>query len=283
MLRKWRENRKIERKLNPELKRLAALTRVSQAALLALGIYSGWVGVAVSVAGAAVLEVLWGQLLRTSRLHREEGMLLDRERAETESVFRDIRAQRHDFLAHAGALQYMLEEERTGEAKAYLGKLLGEYDRVNEGLRGEKAHLSALLLRARQRADAAGIRMNLDLVRPLSELPLSATDQSKLVANVLSNALEAAEASCAKEPFVKLTSLIGGGLYVLEADNSTVPLEQGLADRLFRAYGTSTKGGTHRGVGTFIIASIVESGNGHLEFSAIRDRFSLKVKLPVIK
>mgnify|MGYP001501981096 CR=1 FL=1 len=286
--------RRMERRLAPEHRRTAAMVAACHAGLALLwaaslwaaaagriGWAPAWPGLVVPPLAALLLETLFVRFLRSERERREEQERIGKERAETEAAFRDIRAQRHDFLAHAGALHHMLEENRMAEAREYLGRLLDDYGRINLSIRGEKAHIAALLIRTRQRAEAAGIRFALDLGRPLSDLPLPPTEQSKLVSNILNNALEAAEASGLAEPWVKVASLAGGGLYVLEASNSTAPLPPGIADRLFRSYGLSTKG-DRRGIGTYIIASIVETNGGVLEYSAVGDRFQLKIKLPII-
>lgn len=300
-IKQWLSMRRAERRLargvpRPEagIRNAAALVAACQAGLLIMWAAALWaaatgrIGWATALPGLVVpplavwlLESLFIRLLRSERERREERERIEAERAETESAFRDIRAQRHDFLAHVSALHHMLEENRAAEARDYLARLMDDYERINLSIKGEKAHIAALLIRARQRADAAGIRLSLDLTRPLSDLPLPPTEQSKLVSNILNNALEAAETSGADKPWVKLASLAGGGLYVLEAANSTAPLPPDIADRLFRTYGLSTKG-DRRGIGTYIIASIVEANRGLVEYSAVGDRFHLKIKLPIM-
>lgn len=298
-IRQWLADRRILRRLNPGSRRVILIVAAMQAGLAALAAGLFWyastgrmdggfaglfAGFACILLPAAILLLETGmlRLLRSEWLRREEAARADREREQMEEAFRRIRAQRHDFLAHAGALQYMAEEGKWEEARSYLGELLDDYGRVNSGIRGEKAHTAALLLRAMRRAEAAGIRLTLDLSRPLSDLPLSPADQGKLVSNVLDNALDAAETCPDGERWVKVTSLVGGGLYVLEAENSTAPLPAELTDRLFRAYGMSTKG-DHRGVGTYIIAAVTRSHRGLLDYSAVGNRFRLKLKFPVIQ
>jgi len=281
-MRYWRDKR-LGFLLHTELRKKIIIVTIMELFLLAIGLFGRWLMMMAVLAAIVIIEVLTVELVRVSHNLHEERVAKDLEREETESVFRDIRAQRHDFLAHAGAIHYMLEEGQASEASAYLNHLLNEYDRVNSGLRGEKAHTAALLLHTAQQCKSANVRLILDLVVPLSELPMSAVDQSKLVSNILSNAFEAAEASGIVDAHVKMTSLVGGGLYVLEIDNSTPPLLASQADRLFQRFGTSTKNGSHRGIGTYIISSLVESYNGHLEFSTVKNRFSLKIKLPIVK
>lgn len=269
--------------LHPEWKRLARVVLIVQLVLVASVVLLGWAWLTAAIVIAGVLEAVLVRLLRVSVQLGESEQLLARDREETEAVFHDIRTQRHDFLAHAGAIHYMLEQDRLTEARDYLSRLIGEYDRMNTGMRGEKAHMAAIVLKSMKQAEAAGVRMTLDLAAALSQLPLTSTNQSKLVANILNNALEAAETSGVAQPYVKMTSFISGGLYVLETENSTAPLPDDLIEGLYRSYGKSTKGTGHRGIGTYIIASLVEEAKGHLEFSAVKDRFLLKMKLPVIK
>jgi LytT family two-component system sensor histidine kinase NatK len=227
-----------------------------------------------------VPEILRGLLIPRALVLLETSAHHERERAHTDILFREVRAERHDFLLHVGALQQLLADERWSEAKQYADQLVGTLQSTNEHIRGEASAVAACLLGHRRQAEQLGVRLTCHLEAPLSALPLSAVEQVRLLGNLLSNALEAAATT---EPrSVHLTTAIKNGLYLLEATNSTPPLPPDLVDSLYQRFGLTTKSGSHQGLGTYIIHNIVTRHHGHLDFRYDGKTFKLKLKFPLL-
>lgn len=204
------------------------------------------------------------------------------EKSEMNSAFREVRAQRHDFLKHASALQHLLGEERFDEAQTYLSELVGDYQKVNASIQGEDGHIAAALLKSAKLAEAHNIKLVWDTSVPLSTLPLTPIDQSKLLANLLDNAVEAAIPFTEQHGYgtISLETALYGGIYILEITNTTLPLDRKQVDSLFRKFDSTTKQEGHEGLGTYIISSLIARHNGKLDYLYKPPLLSIKIKLP---
>lgn len=212
--------------------------------------------------------------------------LVLREREQMNDSFHEIRSQRHDSMIHVNALYFLLEQEQWQEAQNYIRQLVYTLDTTNLAIRGEAGHMAAQLLQCLHRAQQHNITVKYDLEIPLSELPLATLDQSKLIGNLLSNSLDAAEefSKQGKEEgaYITLNTAVRSGLYIIEISNSTLPLEKEMLDSLFRSYGHTTKQGEHQGLGTYIIHKLVTTHHGKLDFVYKKKTMTIKIKLPIL-
>jgi two-component system, LytTR family, sensor histidine kinase NatK len=201
----------------------------------------------------------------------------------------EVRAQRHDFMKHLTAVQFMLEQGQTVEAKAYLDELLGAVAAVNRFIQGEDGHIAGLLYGTYRQADEAGVRVRYLLDAPGSLLPLPMLKQSELLGNLLANSLEAAIAVREQggEAEIILHSAVRSGLYLLELANTSLPIPGEIQDRLFRSPVPSAKVGfnarRHEGLGTYIVSRLVAQHHGTIHFMAENGRFEVKIKLPILR
>ncbi|MFD2444926.1 sensor histidine kinase [Bacillus sp. CGMCC 1.16607] len=209
---------------------------------------------------------------------------LELERNVQNEVFRKIRAERHDFLKHMNIVHHLLEENKIVELKSYFEQLLADYGKTNASIKGEEGHIAAILHDYQRLAMENSIKIQYDLQIPVSQIPLKLTDQSKLVANLLSNSIEAAREFQRKgeQAAIHLQSSLYGGIYILEISNHTLPLPNELVDKLFKTFQYSSKGDGHEGLGTYIIASLVEKYHGKLTYRYDGSQLYIKIKLPVV-
>lgn len=224
------------------------------------------------------------KLYKKNRLLQHERELLLRERDGMNQSFHEIRAQRHDSMIHVTAIQFLLEQEKWLEAQSYLQQLVQTLDETNQAIRGEEGHMAALLLHLQQKAKQKGIAVKYDLEAPLSELPLSAINQSKLVGNLLNNSLDAALAFAEQEAgaLISVETTLRSGLYILEIKNSTLPIPKEILDSLFQSYGQTTKAGEHQGLGTYVVKKLVDDHHGKLDFVYQKKTIAIKIKLPIL-
>lgn len=193
-----------------------------------------------------------------------------------------IRAQRHDFLKHVNALHYFLEERHYEQATHYMKDLIDNYDIVNESIKGEKGHIGSLLFQQAKRAEDELVTLIYRLDVPASNLPLQPIDQMNLLANLLENAIEAAAEASVQPKEVILSTSVYGGIYRLEIVNTTNPIPHYILDKLFQTFNSSTKGGHHEGLGTYIIHEIVNRYKGQLDYSYDANIMTILVTLPII-
>jgi LytT family two-component system sensor histidine kinase NatK len=198
--------------------------------------------------------------------------------------FLTIRAQRHDFLKHVSAIGYFINHQSNQDAKQYFEALLGEYNDVNESIKGEKIHISSILLNYKQIAEQAGTVVDFQLNVPVSRIPMNQINQVKLVTNLLDNAADATRNFHSRftHSAIMMRTEVYGGIYILEMKNSAFFEDRAILDTLFDQFETSSKGGNHQGLGTFIISSLIRSHNGRLSYRFQHDELTIKIKLPLI-
>lgn len=199
-------------------------------------------------------------------------------------VFQAVRKERHDYLKHIAALQFMLENDDMAEAKRYVATVVNSYEETNLSIKGERGAVAAVLHEASKQARAQGIALNYRFDVPCSQLPLTDQQLVSLIGNILENAIYAAiqwQQVYGTQAFVDMELMKRSGLFILQCTNSTLPLPTTIVDRLFEREGLTTKDG-HDGLGTTIIADIVKQCKGHLDFTYEKEAFTLKLKFPAL-
>ncbi|GAA0321635.1 two-component system sensor histidine kinase NatK [Bacillus carboniphilus] len=209
---------------------------------------------------------------------------LEEEREVQNSIFRTIRSQRHDFLKHISVVQHLLEEDKLKDARAYFASLLGEYETMNMAIKGEEGHIAAILHQYQRLCEEHQVSLTYDFQVPVSSLPLTLTDQTKLLSNLLENSFEAAREYQGKESTatIECRSSLYGGIIVLEIKNSTLPLDKEILDHLFERFDLTSKHKGHEGLGTYIIANLVKQYHGNLSFKYASNELLIKIKFPLI-
>ena len=243
-------------------------------------------------AGYAIVALLFIgiELIRLSagkkgHQHIREQELMKEERNRFNETFRIVRSQRHDFLKHVTALQFMMEREEMKAAQEYMSELVDGFVETNLSIKGEKGVAAGILHQTYRRAKASGMEVFYQLDVPLSSMPLKDTDLVALIGNVLDNAREAAEAwQNEKEGTarISLESYKRGGVYILICTNSCLPIPNEILDGLYKKQGMSTKEGMHEGLGTKVIANLIKKHQGFLDFTYKNEKFILKLKVPAI-
>ncbi|MBS4175103.1 GHKL domain-containing protein [Bacillus sp. FJAT-49736] len=213
-------------------------------------------------------------------------MEFEAQREHINETFRIVRSERHDFLKHVSALHFMLENEKSQEAKAYLDELVDGYKETNLSIKGERGVVAAILHQMYRRAKAVGIDIIYDLDLPLSTIPIADQDMVTLLGNLLSNSIDACEEwqkTQHKQAQLSLQMYKRSGLYILICKNNSMPIPLEILDDLFHSFGKTTKGDGHEGLGTKIILDVVQAHQGFLDFVFKEQEFTVKIKIPAIR
>ncbi|MGE7186751.1 sensor histidine kinase [Peribacillus sp. NPDC006672] len=218
------------------------------------------------------------------RLENQQKQMKE-ERLQVNETFRVVRSQRHDFLKHVSALQFMIEHDEVAAAKVYMNELVEGFEETNLSIKGEKGVIAGILHQMYRRAKENEVQIVYHLDVPLSSLPIKDQELVALIGNVLANAIEAAEAwqeEKGETAHVILQFYKRSGVYLLSCSNSCLPIPNSILDSLFEKYGQTMKRGEHEGIGTRIIADIVKKHQGYLDFTYKSEEFILKIKVPAI-
>lgn len=210
----------------------------------------------------------------------------EKQSAQLNETFRIVRSERHDFLKHVSAIQFMIENENFQEGKRYLEKIVGRYEETNLSIKGEQGIVAGTLHSFFQRGKAKGVEVVYDLDLPISTLPLQDNDIVALLGNLLSNSIEACiewQEETNKQALLTLEFYKKSGLYLLICKNSSLPIPNYILDNMFESYGKTTKSKNHEGLGTKIINDIVTRHQGLLDYTYKQQEFTVKIKFPAIQ
>ncbi|WP_246945085.1 sensor histidine kinase [Bacillus pinisoli] len=209
----------------------------------------------------------------------------EEERAQLNETFRMVRSERHDFLKHVSAMQFLLENDKHEEARHYLNQLVGTYEETNLTIKGERGVVAGILHKMYKQATDAGISIVYDVDLPISSLPISDQKMVALLGNLLTNSIEAAiewKEQRDSEAIITLQFYKRSGLYLLICKNSSMPIPTNILDELYVTYGHTTKNDDHEGLGTKQIFHIVNEHQGFLDFQYKDEEFMVKIKVPAI-
>jgi len=204
-----------------------------------------------------------------------------------DSLNREMRAQRHDFMNHLQVVYSLIELGEPGEAMAYMDKLYGDMQRVSRMMRTGCPAVNALIQAKVVEAERRGAELKLSIAGKWDDEDLPAWEICRVLANLIDNALDA---SCAAElpegvkPTVEL--VLGEDLrsWFFSVRNNGPEIPEKLRAKIFEP-GFTTKA-TGQGMGMFIVSDTItrlggkvtlESHEGDTVFSAFipRKRLSL--------
>ena len=227
-------------------------------------------------------------LVYSSRLLKQNQKLLmkytaiESQQLQFNETFQLIRKERHDYLKHIAAIQYLLEKNEYDKTKSYINSIVSQFEETNLSIKGEHGAIASVLHTNFKRARDKNIAINYLLEVPISSMPISSAQLVELLGNILENAIDACEewqTTTGDQGIVELSLRKRSGLFMITCQNSTPILPVKVADELFMGTGITTKEG-HEGLGTAIIQTIVQKHHGYLEYTAEKNMFTLTFKIP---
>lgn len=206
---------------------------------------------------------------------------------ELESLNREMRAQRHDFMNHLQVVYSLIEMNEPGEAMAYMDKIYGDMQRVSRMLRTACPAVNALIQAKLVEAKERGAQLKLSIAAKWDDELMPAWEICRVLANLIDNALDAA---CAAEhpegesPKVEL--VLGEDLrsWFFSVRNNGPAISEKARAKIFEP-GFTTKA-TGQGMGLYIVSQTiaqmggqitVESRDGDTVFSGFVPRKRLKL------
>ncbi|MGG3941162.1 GHKL domain-containing protein [Peribacillus psychrosaccharolyticus] len=232
------------------------------------------------------IEVIRWMMVKKLTPLLQELKQVEEQHHQMNETFRRVRSERHDFLKHISAVHFLLETDSQAEAKHYLDELVEGYEETNLSIKGERGTVAGVLHQMYRRAQASGIDVVYDLDLPLSTLPVPDKDIVILIGNLLSNSIDACEQwqqVYNEQAMLSIQFYKRSGLYLLICKNKSLPVPANVLDGLFKKYGKTTKGKDHEGLGTKLIADVVSSHHGLLDFIHKDEEFTVKIKIPAIR
>ena len=240
----------------------------------------------VTIVGwGAVTDI--GASITSLRLVRKQ-QELEAAYAQLESLNRDMRAQRHDFMNHIQVVYSLIEMNEPGEAMTYMDKVYGDMQRVSRMLRTACPAVNALIQAKTAEAEQRGAELRLSIAAKWDDELMPAWEICRVLANLIDNALDAA---CSvkhpegEKPSVEL--VLGEDLrtWFFSVRNNGPEIPEKAREHIFEP-GFTTKR-TGQGMGLYIVSRTVaemggritlETHDGDTVFSGFVPRKRLKLE-----
>lgn len=182
-----------------------------------------------------------------------------------ESLNREMRAQRHDFMNHIQVVYSLIEMNEPGEAMAYMDRIYGDMQRVSRMLRTACPAVNALIQAKVVEAEQRGAELKLSIAAKWDDEMMPAWEICRVLANLIDNALDA---SCSVEhapdekPTVEL--VLGEDLrsWYFSVRNNGPQIDEETRKRLFEP-GFTTKA-TGQGMGMYIVSQAMTELGGKI-------------------
>ena len=234
----------------------------------------------VTIVGWGAVTDIGSALTSLQLVHKTQE--LEEAYGQLESLNREMRAQRHDFMNHLQVVYSLIEMDEPGEAIAYMDKIYGDMQRVSNMLRTACPAVNALI-----QAGERGAQLKLSIAAKWDDELMPAWEICRVLANLIDNALDA---TCAAEhpegemPTVEL--VLGEDLrsWFFSVRNNGPAIPEKVRARIFEP-GFTTKA-TGQGMGLYIVSQTViglggqitvESRDGDTVFSGFVPRKRLKL------
>ncbi|MBA1335063.1 MAG: hypothetical protein HPY66_0685 [Firmicutes bacterium] len=174
-----------------------------------------------------------------------------------------LRGQRHDFNNHLQVLHSLVKNRQFPDAARYIEDVIGEAIETNDLLNISNPVIAAIVTSKLQTAKSKGVALEYDLKGDLDKGRVKTIHLSRVLGNLLDNAIEAVEDLEEGSRRVYL-QVYGDDSGVFISVKNPGQISPSVLDRLFEP-GTSTKKGNNRGMGLNIVKSIADMYNGRVE------------------
>jgi signal transduction histidine kinase len=180
----------------------------------------------------------------------------------TEELNTKLRLYKHDFANHLQIISGLLELNRVSNAREYIRKTADEGFTITDVCPIGIPELESVILTSFKIAKKSNIDYAVQCIELTpEELPIKIYDLSKVLSNLLKNALYALEKFEGYDKKLSVNIYKSDEKYIFEIINSNPKIPEEIRKRIFEKNYT-TKGSEGNGLGLFIVSSIVKKYNG---------------------
>lgn len=190
---------------------------------------------------------------------------LEKAYGQLESLNREMRAQRHDFMNHLQVVYSLIEMNESGEAISYMDKIYGDMQRVSHMMRTGCPAVNALLQAKVTEAEERGAELKLSIAAKWDDELMPAWEICRVLANLIDNALDAclsADLPEGEHPTVEI--VLGEDLrsWFFSVSNNGPEIDEKTRRRIFDP-GFTTKA-TGQGMGLYIVSQTLVGLGGRI-------------------
>ncbi|HEX3032031.1 MAG TPA: ATP-binding protein [Bacillota bacterium] len=204
------------------------------------------------------------RLLRTANLETElelSNIQLKENKAQLESLL----AERHDFLNHLQTINGFLQLNRPDMVQNYTQEVIRDLTNQQTSKQTSQLEINALLIKMTDYGRERGVTLKYTLTGKDSPvLPIPPASATRLVGNLLRNAIEAVQGLSPEARWVKLTLGHEHSHCRIEVENPGPHINAANLEKIFEK-GFSTKAKSGRGLGLDIVRKLTEEQGGTVQ------------------
>lgn len=180
-------------------------------------------------------------------------------------LINSVRSQRHDFVNNLQVITSLVHTGDKEALKEYLSQLNDSVSFYNDMLKINEPIISALLNAKLAQAEVKGIKVKTNVDANLSKLSTRAFDITRILGNLLDNALDAVAGNQKQDRWIRLDIEEKGPFLFFSITNpGTLPRE--IRDKMFTP-GFTTKDSSHSGLGLYICKQLAEKLGGKIQLT----------------
>jgi len=197
----------------------------------------------------------------------------------SEKMNEKLRMYKHDFTNHLQIIWGLMELKHYDRALNYLIKASNEGITIREkyeiGIPEIESTIFSVLSKAREK----NIDVEMDCMTLEPNLPVKIYDLTKILSNLLKNAMYALEKTEAYDKKLKIRIYEELGDYIFEVINNVPVIPDDLRDKIFQK-GFTTKGNEGSGLGLHIVKKLAEKNKGTIELKVDEEGNHFIVRFP---
>ena len=186
--------------------------------------------------------------------------IVDRQyHAELRNFMQVIRSQRHDFNFHMQTVAGLIEEEKYDDCDLYIRTMVKNVERLNSTLPLHDPANSALVNVFVELAASKGIRLEVEVLNPMEEMPCTPYELNTILGNLLQNAIDEVESNAANDRWIKLLIMKRSQRHIIKLTNPTFKDQSEFADIFQPGYSTKH---SHEGIGLVTVRRLLDRFGG---------------------
>ena len=185
----------------------------------------------------------------------------------------EVRQKQHDYKNHLNALYGLAQLENPNQTQQELATYLDQYidtiQNTDQILNIKDPILSALIYSKKKVAQSHGIEFELIFVNEIPHYPLRKYELVEVIGNLLDNAIEGIQGNGKNfdgQPKISISLGMEENKKFIQVKNTFFNPHQVSPKQLFEK-SFSTKEGSNRGYGLYLVKKIIDSYGGHITIS----------------
>lgn len=219
------------------------------------------ISVIVGVSSLFLLREI-NRLAETEQEAKTNQILLD----ESKETITLLRTHRHDFMNHLQVIIGLLQLNKVDDSFEYVNQIIGDMKTVFRESAIENPIMAALFMKKSSLAEQRDVNLITTISSQLYGIPISFIDLSRIVGNLIDNAIYAAAKDISGNKVVEVTFSESFDAYLISVQNTGALIPEELSKKIFEK-GFTTKGSDGSGLGLYIVRSLVEKNGGQIELN----------------